>query len=139
MKNILVNLFVVLSLVIIAPGTPAMAQANNQVYVIDSFATLVSVIKRLEKDRMEGKALAATVVVAQGPVVKHFTSVPGVGAPVKQLAELQKVGVSFEVCTYSILDQRLSTEVLLPGVRHLDEGGPARVKELKSEGYTVIE
>ena len=117
--------------------TACVAENSGEIFRITSPEQLVATINSLKARNSDELSRAKVVVVAQGPVVKHLTALKGVGSPREAIEALQSRGVSFEVCTYAVLDQRLKLSELLPGVKHLDQGAPARIDELTSQGYIL--
>jgi intracellular sulfur oxidation DsrE/DsrF family protein len=118
----------------------AFGEGAKLVYRIASAQGLKTALEEIEKEIEKSPDSGGSIkVIAQGPVVKHLSTFPMVGRPTREVETLQKKGVSFEVCTYSVLDNKISVDQLLPGVRHLDDGAPRRVRELEAQGYELRE
>lgn len=132
-KSFLTNVAVLIAL---AWGMPKMVLADpGRIHHVFSPQGLAKALSTIKEDQRLGRDISSDLVVAQGAVVKHLSALPTVPAPRAQVSELQEQGVGFEVCTYAVLDQKLSLNQLLKGVRHLDGGAPARLKELRRAGY----
>jgi intracellular sulfur oxidation DsrE/DsrF family protein len=100
---------------------------------ISSLKGLIRAIDDLEQSQVKGPA--PYVVVAQGPIAKHFSRFKSVGGPKEQVRNLSGQGVSFEICAGAVLAGDLTEKDLRLEVRHLEQGAPKRIKELKSSGY----
>lgn len=82
------------------------------------------------------------VVLIQGHGVSQFVNLKSKQKPkkeiIKQITDLQKMGVIFEVCSFAMINQKISYDKLLPDVKHVPEGTLARLIELLEEGYFYI-
>lgn len=116
---------------------PSMAdERGGTILHVSSLKGLIRAIEDLEQDHVSGKA--PYVVVAQGPIAKHFSRFKSVGGPKSQVRSLSTQGVSFEICSGSVLAGDLTEQDLLPQVRHLDQGAPRRIEELTESGFSYV-
>ncbi len=78
------------------------------------------------------------VLVSHGPAVKQFNDIEAVDRVRTGVAELQKQGVSFEACAYTLEAYDLAPDELLQGFEIAESGGVTRITELQNQGYAYL-